>query len=185
MLVTACSDLTEPADLLLSTSDLLILPMQVGAPEPAPVSFWVHNDRSTIQRLVHPDAVSAPYLELSFPAGSLLSLNGAPLGGTDSALISVDARPGHYGFTISPAGLAFQESAAPTVKIWYGWYADASIADQSDKYDSANEYAAALEIWLEITVDLWRVSAGSRSDGTDRTAATVEETGQYVLAAPR
>ena len=185
MLVTACADLTEPADVLLRTDDLLILPMQAGAPEPASVSFWVHNDRSTTQRLVHPDAVSAPYLELSFPAGSVLSLNGVPLGATDSALVSVDARPGHYGFTISPPGLEFQQTAAPTVKIWYGWYADASVADQSDKYDSASEYAAALEIWWETTVDLWRVSAGSRPDGTDRTAATVEETGQYVLAAPR
>ncbi len=185
MLVTACSDLTEPVDTLLSTANLLILPLQAGAPAPGSTSFWVYNARPTTHRLVHADAVNNPYLELTFPAGSLLSLDGAPLGGGGSALVTVDARPGHYGFTISPAGLSFQDDAAPTARFFFAWYADGSIADASSKYDTPSEYAAALNIWWETTVDLWRVAASSRPDGTDIVAAIIEATGEYVLAAPR
>ena len=185
LLTTACSDLTEPVDTLLSTADLLVLPLQAAAPAPSSANFWVYNERQTTHRLIHTDAVNNPYLELTFPTGSLLSLNGTPLGNSDSAFVTVDARPGHYGFTISPAGLSFQENAAPTARFFFAWYADGSIADASDKYQTPSAYAAALDIWWETTVDLWRVAASSRPDGTDIVAATVGATGEYVLAAPR
>ncbi|UCD23285.1 MAG: hypothetical protein JSW51_09530 [Gemmatimonadota bacterium] len=185
ILVAGCSDLTEPVDTLLSTADLLILPLQAGAPDPGSASFWVNNAQRSTHRLIHADAVNNPYLEVTFPVGSLLSLNGVSLGSSDSVLVTVDSRSGQYGFNISPNGLAFRDDSAPTVRFFFAWYADASIADASDKYQTPSDYAEALDIWWETTVDLWRVAAGSRPDGTDIFAATVDAAGDYVLAAPR
>ena len=185
MATTSCSDLTVPTDAVLPIDDLLILPMQAGTPQPASASFWVHNSRQTVQRLVHPEAQLTPYLELTFPAGALSSLNGVPLTDTDSVWVTVDPWPGQYGFTFSPTALALNSAALPTAKFFFGFYADASVAGQSAKYSTASDYAAALDIWREVTVAQWRVAANSAAAGVDAISATTATTGEYVLAAPR
>ncbi|UCG85310.1 MAG: hypothetical protein JSW71_15425 [Gemmatimonadota bacterium] len=185
MVTGGCSDLTMPGDTLLGTDELLILAMQAEAPQPLSTSFWVYNSRQTVQRLSHPDAQLIPFLELTFPGGCLASLNGNPLAGNDSALVTVDPWHRQYGFTLSPPGLSFNASSPLTAKFFFGFYADASVADQSGKYVSQREYAAALEIWHEITVAQWQTAKGSGPAGIDAVAATVAATGDYVLAAPR
>jgi hypothetical protein len=186
VLATAsCSDLAAPTDAVLSLEDLLILPMQAGAPQPTSAGFWVYNSRQTVQRLVHPEAQLTPYLELSFPAGALSSLKGNALTASDSVWITVDPRVGQYGFTLSPAGVVFTAEALPTARFFFGFYADASVASQSDRYSTATEFAAALDIWREITVAQWSVAANSAAAGIDAVSATVASSGEYVLAAPR
>jgi len=181
----ACSDLTVPSDSLLGTDDLLILAMQADAPQPESVSFWVYNSRQTVRRLVHPHAQLIPFLELTFPAGSLASLDGDPLADGDSALVTVDPWTGQYGVTLSPSGLSFNASVAPTAKFFFGFFADATVADQSSTYATSADYAAALEIWHEITVAQWQVAHNSGPAGIDAISATTAATGEYVLAAPK
>jgi hypothetical protein len=180
-----CSDLTVPSDSLLGTDNLLILAMRADAPRPASVSFWVYNSRQTVRRLVHPGAELIPFLELTFPAGSLARLDGDPLVDDDSALVTVDPWPGHYGITLSPSGLSFNAGVAPTAKFFFGFFADATVADQSSRYATSAEYAAALEIWHEITLAQWQVAEDSGPAGIDAISATTGTTGEYVLAAPK
>jgi hypothetical protein len=185
LLMGGCSDITGPTGGLLGTDDLLILAMQDEAPQPVSASFWVYNSRQVVRRLVHPDAQLIPFLELTFPAGSLAELNGSPLANNDSTLVTVHPWPGQYGITLSPSGLSFTASAAPTAKFFFGFYADATVADQSSRYATYAEYAAALEIWRETTLALWRVAENSGSAGIDAVSARTVATAEYVLAAPK
>lgn len=183
--ISGCSDLTVPGEVLLSTDDLLILPFQAGTPQPETASFWVYNSRQTVHIVVHPDQFNNPYLELTFPVGSLASFNGKTLLDNDSVLVTVTPWNGRYGFTLSPNDLEFRLDATPTAKIRFAVYADASIADQSAKYASPAEYAAALDIWQEITVATWQVAGNSAPTSSDAVMASLEISGEYVLAAPR
>lgn len=185
VLVGGCSDITGATGSLLRTDDLLILAMQDEAPQPVSASFWVYNSCQTVRRLVHPSAELIPFLELTFPAGSLAELNGSALANDDSTLVTVDPWPGQYGITLSPSGLSFTASAAPTAKFFFGFYADATVADQSNRYATYADYAAALEIWRETTLALWQVAENSGSAGIDAVSATTVATGEYVLAAPK
>ena len=183
--IGACSDLTVPGEILLSTDELLILPFQAGTPQPEAASFWVYNARQTVHLVVHPDQFNNPYLEVTFPAGSLASLHGTTLLDSDSVFVTVSPWTGRYGFTLSPDDLEFRIDATPTAKLRFAIYADPSIADQSPKYDSPAEYAAALDIWREVTVATWQVASNSTPTSSDAVAAKMETPGEYVLAAPR
>jgi hypothetical protein len=185
LVIVACADVVVPDDSLLATDELLILAMQADAPVPVSTSFWVFNARPTVRRLVHPNPQLLPFLELTFPAGSLVSLNGSPLQDGDSVLVTVDPWLLQYGFTLSPSGLEFDAGARPSVKFFFGFYADPSVADESGRYATPSEYAAALEIWHEITLAHWQVAGGSGPSGVDAVTATAAYTGEYVLAAPR
>jgi len=177
--------LTVPGDEVLSTADLLVLPLQVGAPAPGPKSFWVVNSRASTQRLQHPDNFNTLFLELQFPQLALGSLNGTPLTDGDSVLVTVDPTPGAYGFTVSPAGLVFRVTATPKAALSFAVYADVSVATGSPTYATANAFVAALDLWQELTVDRWRVATGSRATGVDQVEAALASGGSYLLAAPR
>lgn len=182
---TACSDLTIPSAEIVGIADLLILPQQQNAPQPAPASFWVSNSRQTVRRINHPDNFNTLYLEMFFPVGSMTSLDGSPLSNTDSLYITVDPRPGAYGFTVSPAGITFASNAAPEATFSFSVYADASVANTSPTYANSAGFIAALQIWREATVDEWRVASGSRLDGVDAVSANLQSSGRFLLAARR
>jgi hypothetical protein len=177
-----CSDLGLPADELLTTSELLALPMTGSLP--APSSFWVYNSRQTVKQLFHADQFNTPYLELEFPPNSLSSVGGSVLTETDSVLVTVDPRPGAYGFTLSPTGLVINPSGTPEVTFFFGLYGDASVAATTQTYADAAAYVTALRVWYEVTVEQWRVVAGSGTAGPDVITGAVTEAGEYVLAAP-
>ncbi len=181
----ACADLTLPHDEVLTTAELLVLPQQAAAPPVDPISFWVYNSRLIARQLVHSGGFNIPYLDVSFPAQALVSLNGQPLSDSDSVRVTLQPRAGEYGFTLSPDNLLFDESRSPTATFFFGIYGDASAGEASSSYGSASEYVAALDIWFEITIDQWSIAAASRPAGNDAVAAALESSGEYVLAAPR
>jgi hypothetical protein len=148
-------------------------------------TFWVSNSHQKIVRLNHPDNFNTLYLELTFPAQALESLNGASLSATDSIQITIDPRPGEYGFVLSPAGIVFNSGSAPTAIFSFSVYGDASAGASSATYGSSAEYVDALDIWREATVDDWQIAMDSRVAGVDAVSATVETSGRFVLAAPR
>ena len=85
----------------------LPLAFQTTAPAPITTSFVVANDRPTVRQVLHPDAFNTPYVVLTFPGGSLASLDGTSLGPGDSVTIVIRPEVGLYGFTLSPRGLTF------------------------------------------------------------------------------
>ena len=185
LLLSSCSDLALPSDDTFTIADLLALSQQVDAPAPVSRSFWVSNARQSIERINHPDAFNTVYLELTFPARSLASLDGIALTDADSVYVTVDPRPGHYGFTLSPSGVVFSSGASPFVTFSFSVYGDASAGSTSATYTSNADFVAALKIWRELAVDQWQIAPGSGSAGIDTFGATVESSGRFLLAALR
>ncbi len=183
--LAACSDLGLPSSGLLRESELLTLPLRPEAPPLSAATFWVHNSRQTVRRVIHSDAENTPFLELKFPANSLAELGGTPLNQADSILVTVTPRAGRYGFSLSPNNLSFVGSNSPVATFFFGRYGDASVAAGSSTYSGPADYVAALDVWEEITVDQWRVARGSAAVGLDVVSGTVESPGQFLLAAPR
>lgn len=120
---------------------------------------------------------------MQFPVGALSSLDGAPLGAQDSVRVTLSAEAGVYGVEITPGGLRFAAAARPSVKFTYVRYGDLTVAAGS-RYANADAYAAALDLWREVGLDLWSNVGGSGSVGTDL-RASITESGRYVAAAPR
>lgn len=161
-----------------------MLPLQSTAPAPAATAtFPVKNDQTTTRTLIHADGFNTAFVRVEFPPGSLASLDGAPLGGGDSVLVTLRAEPGRYGVEISPEGLRFSATTRPTVTFNYVRYGDLTVAAGS-RYADQNAYAAALDLWREVGFDLWTNIGGSGSVGTDL-RANIPESGRYVAAAPR
>ena len=167
----------------LSTADLVILPLAGAAPAPAGVSFYVSNAHTTTRSLIHPDGFNTLFAQLTVPAGALASLDGAPLGLSDSVRVTFTPDAGVYGVRIAPAGLTFAGSAAPTLTLSYVRYGDFSVIANSG-YADASAYESALEIWDETSVDAWLPVGGSGAGGSD-VSATLSQAGHYVAAAPR
>jgi hypothetical protein len=183
-LALACGgDVTGPATL--PTSDLLVLPLQAGAPAVPPATFWASNARLAVGRLLHADAQNTLYLEARFPARTLASLDGQPLTLQDSVQVTIEPSANRYGFTLSPRGLAFSIDQTPTATLSFAVYGDFSVADGSPTYPSRAAYADALQFWLEVTPGRWRPVAGSGPAGLDAVAGPLSEPGVYVVAAPR
>lgn len=185
LLLSSCSDLTFPSHNLLTIAELIVLSQQANAPAPPSTSFWVSNSRQSAERINHPDNFNTLYVELTFPARSLASLDGVPLADADSVYVTVDPRPGRYGFTLSPSGIVFSSGASPTAAFSFSVYGDASAGNTSSTYANNADFVAALEIWREVTADQWQITPGSGPAGTDAVRATVESSGRFVLAAPR
>ena len=180
-MLAACTDLLPPDQTTVATADLVVLGLAPEAPAPATASFYVLNGATTVRTLRHADAFSTLYLELRFDPGALASLNGTPLASTDSVLITVTPLTGEYGFTLSPAGVAFTEGFLPTAVFSFGRYADPSVAD--GLFASREGYVAALEVWREVGFDEWAVAAGSGPAGVDEVRASIEAGGRFWLAA--
>ena len=185
MLLSSCSDLAVSDTEIFGIADLLVLSQQPNAPAPASQNIWISNSRQTIVRINHPDNFNTVYLELTFPAQSLASLNDAPLSATDSVNVTIDPRPGEYGFVLSPSGLEFSSESAPGATFSFSVYGDASAGSASSTYGSSTEYVAALDIWCEVAVDQWQIASGSGASGVDGVSASVGSLGRFVLAAPR
>jgi hypothetical protein len=173
-----------PAEIL-GIADLIVLSQQSNAPAPPAETVWVSNSRRTIVRIIHPDNFNTLYLELTFPAQSLESLNGVPLSSTDSLEVTIVPRQGQYGFDLSPSGIEFNPGSEPTAVFSFSVYGDASVGTSSATYASSADYVAALDIWNQVTVDQWQIASDSRSTGVDEVGASVETSGRFVLAAPR
>lgn len=180
----ACRDALLPAGDAVGTEELIFLALQPDAPPVEAVTFYASNVHLTVRTLRHTDAVNSAFVEVRFPPGSLVSLDGQPLLDTDSVLVTIEPRPGVYGIRISPAGLAFTLSNTPEASFFLARYADLSVADGSARYPTRNDYAAALDVWQEIDLDLWRVAKGS-SPTPSSAAAGLDEPGEYGVAARR
>ncbi|MEX0690839.1 MAG: hypothetical protein WD934_00755 [Gemmatimonadales bacterium] len=178
-MIAACTDVLSPGATV-TTADLLPLGLQTAPP--AGMSFWVVNNRATTRALRHNDGFNTLYAEIQVPSGSLASLNGTPIGPGDSIEVNVTPIAGGYGVTVGPSGISF--SSAPRVTFSYARYGDATVADGSG-YASQSAYAAALEVWEEVTVGRWRTAAGSSSAGTDQITALLDASGRLMVAAPR
>jgi hypothetical protein len=181
---TACEDVQLPGGGTVPTADLVVLPLQSGAPAVAPATFWVYNSRLVSQVLRHQDAGLNDYLRIDFPEGCLSRLNGSPLSVDDSVQVTVEARPGEYGLTLSPSGLEFTLET-PTVTFFFGRYADLSIIAGEPSFPDEAAYLAALEVWEEVTVGQWRVARASGASGVDAIAAAVDAPGELLVAARR
>jgi hypothetical protein len=181
----ACGDVVSPGGGTVPTADLVTLPLGSTAPPVASATFWVSNRTPVVRTLRHSDPQLNPYIELRFPAGCLSRLNGVQLTVTDSVLVTVDPLPGGYGFTLSPSGLEFTLSSTPTVTFFFARYADLSVADTVPTFADRAAYAAALDVWEEVTVDRWRIARGSSAVGVDEISSAVDAPGQFRLAASR
>ena len=178
-----CSDLAIDSDVTLATSELLILGMQPAGGTLDVESAYVRNDREAFVRLQHADAFRTLYAEVRFPIGAIASLDGQPVGPTDSVLIQLDPESSSYGVTLSPPGLV--TGAAPRATFSFATYGDFSVADGSPTYQSRTEYASALTLWFETTVGRWQRVSGSSFTGADAVTGPLREPGRYLVAAPR
>jgi hypothetical protein len=185
VLGAACQDLQIPGGDQLTGADLIVLPLQAGTPAPGVVTFYAVNSRTVARTLRHPDNVLTVFAEVEFPTGSLASLDGVTLGPGDSVQVTVAPDPGVYGINVSPSGLAFSAAARPSVTFSYARYGDATAGLASSRYSTAADYAAALDVWREVGLDLWSVATGSAATGGDGVTARMSGAGGYVAAAPR
>ncbi len=183
--VSACTDFGLPGETTMSTSALLILPVQSSAPNPLAVFMTFRNDRTTTRQLLHPDAFNTPFLALTFRAGSLVSVGGTPLGSSDSLRVAVQPEPGVYGFSLSPNDAVFSQSVPPSVRLTYAQYGNLTVHSQSTQYANAIEYGNALRLWYEVTPGRWRRVSGSGPDGLDAVSGPIDQPGTYIVAAPR
>jgi hypothetical protein len=166
-------------------SELLVLALQPAAPPPQTLSFWAVNSRATARSLVHDDVFNTPFLTVGFPAGCLASLNGEAVAADDSVLVTLQPSAGRYGFTLSPATLELTDVCGATGELSFGRYGDLSVADGSSTYLDWGAYAAALDLWREVSPDRWAIVPGSHPSGNDAIEGVLEAAGRYVLAAPR
>ena len=169
----------------MATGDLLILALQSGAPAPAEGSFYVVNSRVSTHPVIHPDQFNNPYLTVRFPTGCVSQVGGQAVGAADSALVTVRPRPQGYGATLLPDDLTLTDGCGATVTFTFGRYGDLGVADGSSSYLDRAAYAAALDIWREISPTRWQVVPGSAPSGNDAITGAVLSGGNYVLAAPR
>jgi hypothetical protein len=181
LLLAACQDLNVPGGVTLS--NLIMLPLSNGAPAPAGLSFYVSNARTTTRNLIHSDGFNTLFATISFPAGSLASLDGAPLGAGDSVQVTLTADAAVYGIHLAPDGLAFTSQAQPVLTFSYARYGDLNAASGSQYPDPA-AYAAALAVWHEGALGLWSNVGNGGSPGTD-VEGNLPQGGHYVAAAPR
>ena len=183
--LAACAvDLAAPGGTTLDIGELIVLAQKNTAPDPGSATFYVVNSRAVVRNLVHPDATSTPFVRLQFPAGSLESVSGQPVGASDSVLVTVTPDGSEYGFSVQPSGLRFASGARPTATLFYGFYGDVTVANGT-KYTTASDYASALELWQESTIGRWQTTPSSGPSGTDAVAGEVVSGGQFLLAAPR
>ncbi|HEX9726902.1 MAG TPA: hypothetical protein VGA37_00185 [Gemmatimonadales bacterium] len=184
MIAAACGDLLSPTATV-AFEELVVLAQRPGAPTPPDVTFWVRNGGETVQALRHPDPFGTVFAEVSFPVGSLASLNGEPISSVDSVRVTISATTGIYEISLSPSGLAFAPGALPTAVFSYSLYGDLSVADGMATFDNRQAYAGALAVWEEVTVGQWRIARGSTAPRIDEIEARVVAPGTFLVAAVR
>ena len=183
LVFSACTDLGLPDGGIVSTAGLVILPLQPTAPIPVTGTFVVRNDRTVVRQILHQDAFNTPFLELRFPAGSIVRGGATPIGPSDSVTVVAQPVSGTYGFTLSPGNLEFNPSTMSSARFFYAQYGDLSVS--SGTFDSPGDYADALALWYEVTPDRWERVAGSGPDGIDAVRGSLAQPGTYIVAAVR
>jgi hypothetical protein len=182
LLLAACEDLSLPG-VEVPTSSLIVLPLSSNAPAPATLSFYVSNAHATTRNLIHSDGFNTVFATVSFPAGSLASLDGVTLNAGDSVQVTLTAEPAIYGLHLTPDGLGFASQALPFLTFSYARYGDLTTAAGSQYPDPAS-YAAALAVWHAGTLGLWSKVGSTGSVGTD-VGASLSQGGHYQVAALR
>ncbi len=181
LLLAACEDLTLTGGV--TAANLIFLPLSSGAPVPADLSFYLSNAHATTRNLIHGDGFNTPFATVSFPAGSLASLDGGPLGPADSVQVTLTVDAAVYGVHLAPEGLRFASGARPTLSFSYAKYGDLAVAIGSQYPDPA-AYAAALAVWQEGSLGLWSEVGTAGSPGTS-VQGSLALGGHYVAAARR
>jgi len=181
LLLVACEDLNLPG--AVTTADLVILPLSSGTQTPPGLSFYVSNAHTTTGNLLHSDGFNTLYASVSFPSGSLASLDGAALGADDSVLVTLTADPGSYGIHLVPDGLRFASLGRPLLSFSYARYGDLTVAAGS-QYPDPGAYAAALAVWREGSLDLW-TEVGSAGNPGFNVGTSLSQGGHYLVAARR
>lgn len=182
LLLAACEDLNLPGGGV-ATADLLILPLQSGTPAPGGLSFYVYNQSTTTRSLIHSDGFNTVFASITFPSGSLASLDGVALGAGDSVLVTLSPDPGTYGMHLAPDGLRFASLGRPALTFSYARYGDFSVAAGS-RYPDPAAYAEALGLWRESSLDAWASLTSTGNAGTSVTAS-LSQGGHYLVAALR
>ena len=154
------------------------------APAPAATQVTVRRDQLQTVDIVHPDAGTTLFAQITFPPNSILFHRvGQPVCDTCSVNVTITTTPGVYGFTITPSTLIFNLAGTPTVTFEYGMYGDLSIYDSSSRYPNPAAYQAALELWYEPNPGQWRRSRNSLPGTATTVSAGLDQATSYLIAA--
>lgn len=154
------------------------------APAPGATQVAVRRDQVQTVDIVHPDAGTTLFAQITFPPNSILFHRlGQPVCDTCTVNVTITTTPGVYGFTITPSTLIFNLAGTPTVTFEYGTYGDLSIYDSSSRYPTPESYQAALAMWYEPNPGEWRRSRNSTQVSATRVSAGLEIAGSYLIAA--
>lgn len=159
---------------------------RVDTPAPAPVDtqIAVRRDQAQTVDIVHPDAGTTLFAQITFPPNSILFHRvGQPVCDTCTVNVTITTTPGVYGFSITPSTLIFNLAGTPTVTFEYGTYGDLSIYDSSSRYPTPADYQAALELWYEPNPGQWRRSRTSLPGSATTVSAGLDIAGAYLIAA--
>jgi hypothetical protein len=155
------------------------------AAEPSGTLCSFKNNLLSHCRITHSDSVHTVLADFSFFPHSVVSRNDTLLADTSTIVLTLTVSPGSYEFTISPAGLVFNQSNEPIVDVSFGSYGDPSVYTQSSKYASVSAFIQALGVWHERTADHWFLGRNSTLTGPSTVSSAIEGPGTYLLAAPK
>ena len=180
----ACNAPPGPGNSTPRAALLALARADTPAPAPSPTQVAVRRDQSQTVNIVHPDAGTTLFAQITFPPNSILFHRvGQPVCDTCTVNVTITTTPGVYGFTITPSTLIFNLNGTPTVTIEYGRYGDLSIYDSSSRYPNPAAYQAALELWYEPNPGQWRRSRNSMQGSATTVSAGLDIAGSYLIAA--
>jgi hypothetical protein len=162
----------ETPNVTLPADQLFVLEAWGAPPVDTVVAFPPGARRTVLLRHAAPD--NTVFAELALP-DSLF-----PAGSTDSVRLTIEARPGVYGVTITSAP-TFGEGAVLTFKYPVHF---AAPADIRQKYGNPAQFERALGIGVQEADGRYRLLP-SRRPAADNLTATIPGPGVYLVAAPR
>jgi hypothetical protein len=182
----ACGEETVAPTTALPRSALLALARaDATAPATAVTVVTVRGDQARTAVIRHPDAGTTVFLELFFPAHSILHSGGLTVCDTCTVNVTITLTPGVYGFTLTPSTMVFRSSSTPTATFVYGTYADHSVRDSTTRYATEQAFDDALAIWYQTAPDQWRRGRNSHHEAAGRVVSGIEGPGAHLLAAPK
>ena len=169
---TGQADPAETPTVTLPVDQLYVLEAWGTPPVDTSVAFRTGGRRTVLVRHAPPD--NTIFAELSLPAEVF------PAGVSDSVHLTVEARPGVYGVTISSTP-AFAQGAILTFK-YPVHFAAPQAARQ--KYGNPAQFERALGIGVRETDGRYRLLPSTRP-AADNLRATIPGPGVYLVAAPQ
>lgn len=172
---TVQSGQAEPSqtpNVTLPLNQLFVLESWGTPPVDTAVSFRTGRPRTVLLRHAPPD--NTIFAELSLPADVF------PANAADSVRLTIEARPGVYGITITSTP-AFTAGAVLTFK-YPVHFAAPQAARQ--KYGNPAQFERALGIGVRETDGRYRLLPSTRP-AADNLAATLPGPGVYLVAAPQ